>query len=381
MDPLVPHGMASFQHRIHIDHMSAPRRWLITLATLLVFTTVGLARFAHFWLDDLARGRTTTAGPRFIEEMTGAYAGALIFAVLLMLVSRWPLERRNWGRRLGGYAALVIVLSLIHTTLMWASRVLLFPLAGLGAYDYGLMRYRFPMEFAIQAPNIVLILVGLHGWRLYQQSRERELRAVQLEADLNRAQLGSLEAQLQPHFLFNTLNAISSLMYRDPDRADRMMGRLSDLLRLTFQRAPSAEVSLAGELEWLGWYLEIMQLRFGDRLTVRQEIAPDTTQLAVPRLVLQPLVENALTHGAGKQAGPATVCISARRDGDRLRVSVADDGPGIPGDPARALTAGVGLSNTLARLHALYGERGRMTIENRPAGGLLVNLDLPARAR
>jgi LytS/YehU family sensor histidine kinase len=243
------------------------------------------------------------------------------------------------------------------------------------------MRYRFPMEFAIQAPNIVLILVGLHGWRLYQQSRERELRAVQLEADLNRAQLGSLEAQLQPHFLFNTLNAISSLMYRDPDRADRMMGRLSDLLRLTFQRAPSAEVSLAGELEWLGWYLEIMQLRFVDRLTVRQEIAPDTTQLAVPRLVLQPLVENALTHGAAKQAGPATVCISARRDGDRLRVSVADDGPGIPGDPARALTAGVGLSNTLARLHALYGERGRMTIENRPAGGLLVNLDLPARAR
>ncbi|MEO8138193.1 MAG: histidine kinase [Gemmatimonadota bacterium] len=359
--------------------MSPRRRWPIALVILIVFTTVGVTRFAHFWLDDLARGRTTTAGPRFIEEMTGAYAGALVFALLMGLVNRWPLERHNWARRLGGYTAVVIALSLMHTSLMWASRVLLFPLAGLGAYDYGLMRYRFPMEFALQAPNIVLIVAGLHAWQFYRQARQRELRAAQLEGELNRAQLGSLEAQLQPHFLFNTLNAISSLMYSDPARADRMMGRLSDLLRLTFQRAPRAEVPLAGELEWLGWYLEIMQVRFGDRLTVRQAIAPDTTALAVPRLVLQPLVENALTHGAAKHAGPATVTIAARRDGDRLRVTVTDDGPGIDGDPAQALTSGVGLSNTAARLKALYGDAGQIALANLPAGGLVVTLDLPAR--
>ncbi len=360
--------------------MLTRRRWPVTLGVLIVFTAIGLSRFAHFWLDDLARGRTTTAAPRFIEEMTGAYAGALVFAALLVLVDRWPLSRANWTRRLAPYAGVVIALALIHTSLMWASRVLLFPLAGLGTYDYGLMRYRFPMEFAIQAPNIILMLAGLHGWRYYRQSRQRELRAAQLEGELNRAQLGRLEAQLQPHFLFNTLNAISSLMYSDPALADRMMGRLSDLLRLTFQHAPDAEVPLASELEWLGWYLEIMQLRFGDRLTVERDIAPEALRLVVPRLVLQPLVENALTHGAAKRAGPATVRIAARREGDRLCLSVADDGPGLAGEPASALTSGVGLSNTVARLRALYGEQGSLTLGKPATGGLLVTLDLPARA-
>lgn len=363
----------------HIGSMTPRRRWLIALAVLIVFTAIGLSHFAHFWLDDLARGRMSSAGPRLIEEMTGAYAGALVFAVLLLLVDRWPLERSTWTRRVPGYLGVVVALGLIHTSLMWASRVLIFPLAGLGPYDYGLMRYRFPMEFAIQAPNIIVMIAALHGWRYYQASRRRELHAAQLESELNRAQLGRLEAQLQPHFLFNTLNAISSLMYSDPALADRMMGRLSDLLRLTFQRAPDAEVALASELEWLGWYLDIMQLRFGDRLTVVREIPADTLKFMVPRLVLQPLVENALTHGAAKQAGPATITIGAHRDGDRLRISVSDDGPGLAGEASAALTAGVGLSNTVARLRVLYGDQSRLTLDRPAAGGLRVVLDLPAR--
>lgn len=359
--------------------MSTRRRWPIVLVILIAFSAAGLTHFAYFWLDDLARRHVDTALPRLIEEMTGAYAAALIFLLVILLVNRWPMERTNWKSRVLPYVGAVIILGVLHTSLMWWSRVVLYPMLGLGAYDYGLMRFRFPMEFAVQAPNIGLMIAGLHGWRFYQASRARELRAAQLEGELNRAQLDRLEAQLQPHFLFNTLNAISSLMYSDPDRADRMMGRLSDLLRLTFQRTASAEVALAAELEWLGWYLEIMRLRFGDRLTVRQTIAPDTTALAVPRLLLQPLVENALTHGAAKHAGPATVTIAARREGDRLRLTVADDGPGIGGDPAGALASGVGLSNTVARLRALYGDQGRLTIENGAGGGLLVTLDLPAR--
>jgi signal transduction histidine kinase len=371
--------MARPARRAHIATMPTRRRWTGPLVILVVFTTLGLTRFAHFWLDDLARGHSGTTAARFIEEMTGSYAGALVFGALILLVDRWPLQRTGWARPIAIYAAAVVGLGLAHTTLMWGSRVLIFPLAGLGPYDYGLMRYRFPMEFAIQAPNIVLMIAGLNGWRLYRAARERELRAAQLEGELNRAQLSSLEAQLQPHFLFNTLNAISSLMYSDPARADRMMGRLSDLLRLTFQRSPSAEVPLAGELEWLGWYLEIMQLRFGDRLTVRRTIAPDTAQLAVPRMVLQPLVENALTHGAARHAGPASVTIATRRDGERLRLTVTDDGPGITGDPARALTTGVGLSNTVARLQALYGGQARLRLENAATGGLVASIDLPAR--
>ena len=156
-------------------------------------------------------------------------------------------------------------------------------------------------------------------------------------------------------------------MYRDPEAADRMLGRLADLLRLTFARAPEPEAPLHSELEWLGWYLELMQLRFGGRLSIRQEIQSETLNLAVPRLILQPLVENALRHGAAKRAGPAEVMITASRLGERLRLSVVDDGPGVH-DPDRAGQNGVGLSNTSERLRVLYGEAGRFSLSNRPEG-------------
>ena len=360
--------------------MTARRRWLLPAGVFLYFTLGGLSRFAHFWLDDLARGRGDTLHRRLIEELTGGYSSALIFLVLVWIVARYPLEHGKLARRLPGYTVLVVLLGLAHTTLMWVSRESIFPLLGMGHYDYGIMAYRYPMEFATQAPDIIFVIALLHAWRYYRKLRERELLAVQLEGELNRARLERLEAQLQPHFLFNTLNAISSLMYHDPAGADRMMGRLSDLLRLTFAPSQTTEVPLSAELEWLGWYLEIMQLRFGERLTVQQEIAPATVGLAVPRLLLQPLVENALKHGAAKRAGPSTVTIAACLEGDRLRLRVGDDGPGFAGDPALAISGGVGLSNTAARLRARYGDRASLRLENKAGGGLLVTLDLPAEA-
>lgn len=354
----------------------ATRRWVFPTAVFGVFTGFGLSRFAYLWLDDLARAHAPRTLPLLIEELTGAYAGALVFVLLVWLVPRYPLARETWRRRLPPYGLLVLLLGAAHTTLMWVSRTLLFPLAGLGAYDYGIMRFRYPMEFAIQAPNIVVWMVLLHGWRWYTRARERELQAARLEQELTRATLERLEAQLEPHFLFNTLNVISSLMYHDPERADRMLGRLSDLLRLTFQRSPEPEVRLRDELEWLGWYLQIMQLRFGDRLAIVQEIPAETLDLAVPRLILQPLVENALKHGPARHAGPASVAISAEREGAVLRITVSDDGPGVP---AGAMNGnGLGVSNTAERLRTLYREAGRLTLANRPEGGLVACIELPA---
>lgn len=376
--PLVPCYVAENPVPPHIRSMRKPRRWLAPLAAFALFSFAGVSRFLYVWLDDKARGHNHPFQGRLIEELTGAYAMALIFLILVLVVNRWPLERQTWVRRLPGYTVLFLATAVLHTSLMWGSRLLLYPLAGLGPYDYGIMRYRYPMEFAINGPNIVLLIGLLHAWRYYRRSRERELQAAQLEGELNRARLDRLEAQLQPHFLFNTLNAISSLMYHDPAAADRMLGRLADLLRLTFSRSSAPETSLREELEWLGWYLEIMQLRFGDRLTVKLEIEPDAPALAVPRLILQPLVENALRHGAAKRAGPATVRISAGRTGDRLSLAVQDDGPGVA-DPDAALRKGVGLSNTAERLRALYGEAGSFRLTNRPEGGLVATIELPAR--
>ena len=353
-------------------------RWPIPLFAFAVFTTAGLSKFVHFWLDDMARGHTDTLLRRLIEELTGAYAMGLIFAAMIWVVGRYPLDRQSWVRRLPGYALLVVGFALLHTTLMWVSREVLFPLVGLGTYDYGMMQFRYPMEFATQAPDMVLLLTVIHGWRWYRRNRQRELRTAQLEGELSQARLARLEAQLRPHFLFNTLNAISSLMYRDPVQADRMLGRLADLLRLTFQSAGDPEVPLSAELEWLGWYLEIMQLRFGDRLTVRHEIEPEVLGALVPRLILQPLVENALRHGASQNAGPASVTILARRYRQWLQLTVLDDGPGVP-DPELAVGTGVGLSNTAERIRALYGEQGRFTLENRAEGGVAATIQLPLR--
>lgn len=352
------------------------RRWLLPTSLFGIFTVFGLSRFAYIALDDLARAHPARLPQQLIEELTGAWAGLAILAVLIWLVPRFPLDRGTWRRRLPSYVGIVILLGAIHTTLMWLSRTLVFPLAGLGAYDYGIMRYRYPMEFMIQAPNIAIWVALLHAWRWYARARAREVETARLEQELTRATLERLEAQLEPHFLFNTLNVISSLMYSDPERADRMLARLSDLLRLTFQRAPEPEVALASELEWLGWYLQIMQLRFGDRLTISQDIAADTLGLAVPRLLLQPLVENALKHGPARHAGPATVALGATREGERLRITVSDDGPGAePG----AATNGIGLRNTSERLATLYRGAASLTLGNRAEGGLLVTIELPAR--
>jgi signal transduction histidine kinase len=356
--------------------MQRQRRWILPVSVIGVFTLLGLSKFLHFWLDDLARGHRDRSAIRLIEEMTGAYVGALMFLLLVWVVARWPLTRESWRLRLVPYACLVTAMSVLDTTLMWASRAVISPLAGLGPYDYGMMQFRYPMEFAIQAPNLALVILLLHAWRWYRASRERELQATRLQAELTRVRLERLEAQLQPHFLFNALNGISALMYHEPARADRLLGRLADLLRLSFSRPGEPLVALADELKWLGWYLEIMQLRYGDRLTVCLEVAANTLDLAVPRLILQPLVENAIKHGAARRAGPATVTIAAARAGDRLRLTVLDDGPGL-GDHA---AGGVGLTNTRERLRALFDDTAGLVLVNRAGGGLEARIDLPARS-
>jgi len=213
----------------------------------------------------------------------------------------------------------------------------------------------------------------------YRKYRERELRAVELEKRLAQAKLQALQMQLNPHFLFNSLHSISALMHQDAEAADRMMARLSDLLRAALEGSDTQEVSLREELEFLDRYLEIEQIRFGDRLTVKTEVAPGMLDAQVPNLILQPLVENAIRHGhrTARQAG----CIELRvqRAADVLTVEVSDNGAGLRGDEPAA--EGVGLSNTRARLRTLYGEAHGFELCEAPGGGLLVRMMIPFRLR
>jgi signal transduction histidine kinase len=356
--------------------MTGRPTWRFIFVMLGLCTFFGLTKFSSTWLNDLANLDQGTLWRRLIEELTGAYGSIPSVLIYNYLVQRWPLTRESWTRLLPGYLVAITIGGLLHTSIMWGSRLAIFSVAGLGAYDYGLMRYRFPMEFALQLPNGMLIVALLHAWYAFKRNRDREVQTARLHNELAQARLGQLESQIEPHFLFNTLNAATSLMYSDPARADQMLGRLSDLLRLTFRKEEEGpEVPLSRELEWLGWYLEIMQLRFGDRLTIRQEIDPAVLSKPVPRLILQPLVENALTHVVAKRAGPATVTIAARLEGGRLRLSVIDDGPGVS-DPDATVRNGVGLSNTTERLRVLYGEAARLQLINH-ANGLEVAMQLP----
>jgi signal transduction histidine kinase len=216
-----------------------------------------------------------------------------------------------------------------------------------------------------------------HAVLYADRERRRKMVAADLQAELARAQLQLLKTQLHPHFLFNTLHSISTLMHEAPNDADRMIARLSTLLRQALDDASMQEVSLAHELTCLRPYVEIEQVRFGDRLTVVQKIAPEALDALVPHLLLQPLVENAVRHGISPRSAPGTVTISAARVGDQLRLSICDDGVGLA--PDAKTTRGLGLSTTRARLIGLYGADHQFGFGPSPDAGVVVTLSLPFR--
>jgi LytS/YehU family sensor histidine kinase len=237
----------------------------------------------------------------------------------------------------------------------------------MGAYDYGIMPMRFPMEFFHDTIAYCVIVAILHLF-------DHRVRASQLEARLAAARLENLRLQLQPHFLFNALNTISSVMYEDPRKADAMISSLSDLLRSTLSESHAQEAPLDSELRTLELYLDIMRRRFEDKLSVEVRFAPDVGKALVPQLLLQPLVENSLRHGINPDTNLVSVTVTAERDGDALRLQVRDTGRGIPQGGIRR---GTGLGNTAERLKQLYGTRHRLDFENCEGGGLLVTVAVP----
>lgn len=212
-----------------------------------------------------------------------------------------------------------------------------------------------------------------------RRARERERRSLELTASLAQSRLATLRAQLQPHFLFNSLNAISTLVHRDPDAADEMIGNLSDFLRLTLEHSEAQELPLRSELEFVRRYLAIEQVRFGDRLRIIEEIPEDTLEFLVPVLLLQPLVENALKHGIAPKRGPATLRITANRSADQLVITIDDDGVGLSAPSTSS--SGIGLSNTRSRLRELHGSQTDLTLEKLPSGGTRATVRLPVRSR
>ena len=350
-------------------------RWLLIFA---LWTLIGLSFASQLYLSRSKIGSPVTWNFAFERALADWYVFAVLSIPALWLARRFRIERGNWVRNLvlhlAGCAAFSIGWMVLRAAVeQWENRGAENTITFAAAFSHALVA-----TFFFNLLIYWVIVSVSHMVAFYAKFQEREFRAAELEKHLVQAKLQALQMQLNPHFLFNTLHAISSLMHKDVEAADRMIARLSELLRYALESTDAQEVTLRQELHFLERYLEIEQTRFGARLTVRQEIASDTLDALVPNLVLQPLVENAIQHGIEPHAKPGVIELRARHEPGVLHLEVIDNGSGLA--PGQSVEEGVGLSNTRARLEQLYPGAHRFEFANGARGGLVVTVSIPWRA-
>ncbi len=349
--------------------------WLEAALIFAAWTVFGLILANQFYMQLEMSGRPASWERVLPYALFEAFLWALATLAVFWLARRFPLER---GRMLRSSAvhfvgAVVIALTRVVVVVELSRHVEWFGERSFSREFWGLSQG----HLTFYAP-----LLGIaHAVIYHERYRERERAAEQLAAGLTEARLHALKMQLQPHFLFNTLNAISALIPPQAKPARRMVARLGDLLRISLEHEETQEVTLREELAFLQPYLEIEQARLEDRLTVVMEIAPETLDARVPHLVLQPLVENAIRHGIAPRIEPGRVEISATGGADDrfLHLEVRDDGLGVDRDNQARTRKGVGLTNIRSRLEQLYDGEHRFEFENHPEGGAVVRISLPFR--
>ena len=348
-------------------------RWPLLFA---LWTVIGLSFAGQFYLATAQAGAPVSWRQALSGSLGDWYVIALLAVPTVLLVRHFPIGRERWTAGLLAHvlgsllfsAGFMVVRAAVAEWQGWA--------AGLSV-EYGeVFRSLLVKTWHFNILIFWAIVVLLHAIAFYRESQERARRALELEKRLAEARLMALQMQLNPHFLFNALNGIATLMHRDVDTADRMLMRLAELLRLTLEKTGDQETTVRNEIALLDRYLEIERLRFGDRLEVRFELPPETLDARVPTLLLQPLVENSIKHGLATRAQRGLIELAARRDGQMLTIEIKDNGVGIKPRSGAAGT-GVGLSNTRSRLQQLYGDRQSLDLSNRSEGGALVRVRLP----
>lgn len=351
------------------------RTWIILF---LIYTLIAVLMTGYRYLDDLSRERPDTFYMRLLEEGTGVYSVFLLLPLVFKFARVYLYERKGWVKLAFYHLAVAIPFSALHTTMMAVSRHFLAPIMGLGPYDYGIMTYRYPMEFSNDLIGFTVIVGAYSFYQRMRIAQAQQLASAELQTRLVQAQLENLRLQLQPHFLFNTLNTISSVMYEDVRAADSMIAQLSDLLRLTLRASRAHEIPLAEELEITRLYLDLMQKRFENKLRVSYEVDPSLNASLVPQLILQPLLENSLRHGMKAGSSAMKLSIAAHHENGSLVLQVSDTGSGLGEiDPSKVFGRGLGLSNIRDRLAHLYGDRQQFSISNRANGGAEVTLRVP----
>ena len=316
-----------------------------------------------------------------LYELTYTWIWAAVTPLVLLLSRKFPVGRGQSKRNVAVHFVAAFIAA-VSTKVAWDFSALPFvapsmvPHTGVEiaksvarALDFGVLHY-------------LVVIILHHAFEYYRKYEDGRLRASQLEAKLATAQLHALKMQLHPHFLFNTLHSISELIHAEPHRAESMIIKLSDFLRLTLEHVGVPEVPLHEEIDFLRRYLEIEQMRFEERLSVEWRIDPDTLDVRVPNLILQPIVENALKHGISRNSGPGLLRITCKREGEKLAMQIYDNGPGpqrVDTPLAEPVREGVGLNNTRSRLMRVYGGDHLIELRRAPQGGFEVTLRVPTR--
>jgi two-component system, LytTR family, sensor kinase len=363
--------------------------WALSFA---VWTFVALAYAITIYQLYHSTGGSTS----FLSVLALQSSQVLTYAPLTPFVfafaNRYQVQRSNWAKRslvlLGGglvFTVAQVALRGLTPYAFWDPRLRHWVSAIWDSQAHG-FRIHWYMYRSLFLTNVVddvvatylpIVLIA-HVASYYLGFRERELRTSQLQAQLEKARLQALKSQLQPHFLFNTLNSISALMLTNVEAADRMITRLGDLLRISLETAGTQMTTLSRELEFVNCYIEIEKVRFEERLKVSVEVSPETLDASVPHLLLQPLVDNAIKHGISRLVAGGEIRISAAKfDGD-LHLEVRDNGPGLC-ESSHSSSRGVGLSITRERLETIYGQHQSVELLTLPEGGAVARVSIPFR--
>jgi two-component system, LytTR family, sensor kinase len=369
---------------------SENRPWLIWVVSFGIWSLVALAAgvtaYRLYRATQIPISFASALGLEASDILPYAPLTPFVFA----FATGYPIRRNNWASRSLLYLAVGLVFAAAHIALKsmtpyafwdpnyheWRSAIWDSHTHTFGVQWSALAEQFLTSLFNDIADTFVPIALAAHAVSYNRTIREREVREVRLEGQLAKARLQALKSQLQPHFLFNTMHSISSLMLTDVRAADRMMSRLGDLLRMSLESAETQITTLSREVEFLDCYLEIEKVRFAEKLSVTLDISPETLDASVPHLLLQPLVDNAVKHGISKLPDGGEIRIAAKRQAHQLQIEISDNGPGLVKKGA-VPSIGLGLRITRERLESLYGPDQRLDLLSLPEGGTMAHVRIP----
>lgn len=359
--------------RPRLSRWATGSRWGRALAAAVLWTIIGLV----FALPALS---SSTLRHPILTPLTQWWTWGLVAPLIFWADRRLPIKEKQLGMRIVAHILVSVALTIFYLYVWLAVRALLGFAAWRVLADIRFVANTFRQGFPWSWLVYWAIFGAWQTFRYYQHYLASELRLERMERSFSQARLNALRMQLDPHFLFNALNTISSQVQRDPRLTRSMLEHLGDLLRLSLEARDRPEIPLAEELAFLDHYVAIQKIRFGDSLRIETRVDPDVKYALVPSLIIQPLVENAIRHGVSRRASGGTVLVTAERIANQIEIRVADDGVGLPPNWSLESCSGLALSVTRERIAGLHPNgNSRFAVKRRSGGGTEVEISLPLR--